>query len=140
MTTRPVTTARRRERELSRPPLVALVGAGIGALFFVVPLAGLVWRAPWSSSWHVLSSHEARAALFLSLETSIAATFLAVVFGVVTSKNPPTPSGEPDGSLPPRVTLVAHAYGADRAGPYGGGRLGVPSYELVRSSPCSQPD
>jgi molybdate transport system permease protein len=82
MTTRRLTTARRREGELSRPPLVALVGAGIGALFFVVPLAGLVWRAPWSSSWHVLSSHEARAALFLSLETSIAATFVAIVFGV----------------------------------------------------------
>jgi molybdate transport system permease protein len=82
MTTRPVTTARRRERELARPPLVALVGAGVGALFFVVPLAGLVWRVPWSDSWHVLSSHEARTALLLSLETSVAATLIAVVFGV----------------------------------------------------------
>ena len=34
-------------------------------------------------------------------------TFLAVVFGVVTSKNPTTASGEPSGSLTPRVTLVA---------------------------------
>jgi molybdate transport system permease protein len=82
MTTRPVTTARRRERELSRPPVVAMVGAGVAALFFIVPLAGLVWRAPWSSSWRILSSHDARAALVLSLETSLAATFIAVVFGV----------------------------------------------------------
>ncbi len=48
-------------------------------------------------------------------------TFLAVVFGVVTSKNPTTPSGEPDGSLPPRVTLVAHAYGDGPAARYGDG-------------------
>ena len=38
-------------------------------------------------------------------------TFLAVVIGVATSKNPTTPSGEPSGSLTPRVTLVARAYG-----------------------------
>jgi molybdate transport system permease protein len=82
MTTRPLTTARRREREVPRPPLVALMLAGIAAAFFVVPLAALVWRTPWSSSWHVLSTHEARAALWLSLETSISATLIAVVFGV----------------------------------------------------------
>ena len=82
MTTRPLTTARRREREIARPPVVALVGAGIAALFFVAPLAGLVWRAPWSASWGVLSSHDSRAALVLSLETSIAATIVAVAFGV----------------------------------------------------------
>ncbi len=35
-------------------------------------------------------------------------TFLAVVFGVVTSKNPTTPSGEPTGRIPARTpALVA---------------------------------
>jgi hypothetical protein len=43
-------------------------------------------------------------------------TFLAVVFGVVTSKNPTTPSGEPSGSLTPRVTLVTNARGGGRVG------------------------
>jgi molybdate transport system permease protein len=58
------------------------VGAVLAALFFLVPLVGLVWRAPWSSSWTVLSSTEARAALRLSLETSVAATAIAIVLGV----------------------------------------------------------
>ncbi len=34
-------------------------------------------------------------------------TFLAVVFGVITSKTPTTPSGEPTGAVAPRVALVA---------------------------------
>ena len=82
MTNRPVTTARSRDRHASRPPIGVLIGAGIAVSFFVVPLAGLVWRTPWSSAWHTVSSHDARTALFLSLQTSIAATALAVVFGV----------------------------------------------------------
>ena len=51
-------------------------------------------------------------------------TFLAVVIGVATSKNPTTPSGEPSGSLTPRVTLVARAYGRPRP-PYGAAALGA---------------
>ena len=78
---RPAPTARARGT-VSRVPALVAVGAVVAALFFVVPLAGLVWRAPWSSSWKVLSSTEARAALRLSLETSVAATAIAVVFGV----------------------------------------------------------
>src|ERR1700719_3835896 len=78
---RPAPTARTRGTA-SRVPALVAVGAVVAALFFVVPLAGLVWRAPWSSSWKVLSSAEARAALRLSLETSVAATAIAVVFGV----------------------------------------------------------
>ena len=78
---RPTERARAR-RSASRVPAVVVAGAVLAALFFVVPLAGLVWRAPWSSSWKVLSSSEARAALRLSLETSVAATAIAVVFGV----------------------------------------------------------
>jgi hypothetical protein len=36
-------------------------------------------------------------------------TFLAVLFGVATSKNPTTPSGEPSGRVPARTVLVADA-------------------------------
>ena len=64
-------------RSTSGVPVVAIVGATLAALFFVVPLAGLVWRAPWSSTWKVVSSGQVRAALRLSLETSLAATAIA---------------------------------------------------------------
>ena len=56
--------------------------AGVAAALFALPLAGLVWRAPWSAAWSVLGSHEALMALRLSLVTSVAATAVAVVFGV----------------------------------------------------------
>ncbi len=69
-------------RRTDRPPWIAIVGAVLGAAFFVVPLLGLLWRAPWSSAAHELSTRSARDALRLSLETSIAATALALVFGV----------------------------------------------------------
>jgi molybdate transport system permease protein len=73
---------RRRRSRRERVPAVALVGAVLAAALFIVPLAGLLWRAPWSSAWSVLSEHESRVALRLSLETSLAATVIAVVLGV----------------------------------------------------------
>ncbi len=72
--------ARRATRE--RVPLVVLAGATLAAAIFVVPLAGLLWRAPWTSAWSVLSSHESSTALRLSIETSIGATAIAIVLGV----------------------------------------------------------
>src|SRR6476646_1090095 len=75
-----MTTRRRVSHD--RVPAVVVVGAVLGALLFVVPLAGMLWRAPWSSARSVLSSHDARTALRLSLETSIASTAIALVLGV----------------------------------------------------------
>jgi molybdate transport system permease protein len=60
------------------PVAVAVVGAAL----FALPLAGLVWRAPWSQAWHELSSPPARDALRLSLVTSLSATAVALVLGV----------------------------------------------------------
>ena len=54
----------------------------VGALLFVLPLGGLVWRAPWSSAWAELRSGPARDALRLSLVTSLSATAVALVLGV----------------------------------------------------------
>ena len=63
------------------PPLVfALAMAGIA--FFALPFLGLLWRAPWGSMLDVLGQQSVRTALWLSLRTSLAATVLAVVFGV----------------------------------------------------------
>jgi molybdate transport system permease protein len=72
----------RRGARRERVPAIVVAGAVLAAAIFVVPLAGLVWRAPWASAWSVLSSHESLTALRLSLETSIAATAIAVVLGV----------------------------------------------------------
>ncbi len=65
-----------------RLPVAAVVAGGIAALFFLLPLAGLLWRAPWGSVASDLGSTEARTALRLSLVTSLAATGLAIAFGL----------------------------------------------------------
>ena len=70
-------TARR-----ARPPVGVLLVAVLAAGFFVVPLAGLAWRAPWSSVWAELAAPGTRTALRLSLVCSLWATTLAVIFGL----------------------------------------------------------
>jgi molybdate transport system permease protein len=54
----------------------------VAALFFLLPLAGLLWRAPWRSIGSDLAAPDVRTALRLSLETSLAAVALCVVFGL----------------------------------------------------------
>jgi molybdate transport system permease protein len=66
----------------ARPPIPALILGSIAILFFVLPLAGLLWRAPWSDLWSSLSKGEAPTALKLSIICSLWATGLSVVFGV----------------------------------------------------------
>jgi len=56
--------------------------AAVGAALFALPLAGLLWRAPWSSVWDVLNTDASRDALRLSLVTSLSATGIAIVLGV----------------------------------------------------------
>ena len=65
-----------------RPPLLALSLGMLAALFFVLPLAGLLWRAPWRAVPSDLGSPEVRTALRLSLEASLAALALCLLFGL----------------------------------------------------------
>jgi molybdate transport system permease protein len=66
-----------------RPPALVVTLAVAGLLiFFVAPLAGLVQRAPWGDFWDHLTDPVARTALRLSLVCSLAATGLAMVFGL----------------------------------------------------------
>ena len=58
------------------------VPAVLGTALFLLPLAGLLARAPWSSAIADLRSREAIDALWLSLECSLAATAIATVLGV----------------------------------------------------------
>ncbi|HEX2273770.1 MAG TPA: ABC transporter permease [Acidimicrobiales bacterium] len=62
--------------------MAAKAMAALAALFFVAPLVGLVWRAPWSSLGRELASREVRDALSLSLLTSTVATAASAVFGI----------------------------------------------------------
>lgn len=69
-------------RTTRRPPLLLVVLGALGLAFFVVPLAGLVWRTPWSDLGELFTSALVLDALRLSLVTSIAATIVSLVIGV----------------------------------------------------------
>lgn len=71
------------ERQVSRRPpvLVALLGA-MGLALFVVPLAGLLWRTPWSDLPLLVTSPVVTDALGLSLVSSVSATVISAFVGV----------------------------------------------------------
>jgi molybdate transport system permease protein len=62
--------------------LPATVLAVVAIVFFALPFAGLVWRAPWSSLGSVLGDPLVRTALRLSLVTTLWATALSILLGV----------------------------------------------------------
>ena len=59
-----------------------MVLAGIGLLLFLLPLAGLVARAPWDQVGPALIAPETATALGLSLFCSLSATAVALVLGI----------------------------------------------------------
>ena len=61
--------------------LLVVLAAGALALV-VLPLIGLLQRAPWSSLGTALRAHDSFAALRLSVETSLGAVGLSVILGV----------------------------------------------------------
>jgi molybdate transport system permease protein len=61
-------------------PLLALAAAGL--LLFLLPLAGLVVRAPWDQVGSALMAPETLTALWLSLVCSVTATVTALVLGI----------------------------------------------------------
>ena len=65
-----------------RIPVGLLVPAGIGLAFLVLPLAGLLIRAPWSTMVERLTKPGVLTALRLSLETATIATIACIIFGV----------------------------------------------------------
>ena len=71
-------TRPRRERV---PALLGLL-AGLGAAFFILPLAGLLARAPWGDALTALSAPETLEALRLSLVASLTATAVSLLLGV----------------------------------------------------------
>ena len=65
-----------------RPPALLAALALVGVAFFILPLAGLLARAPWQSALGELTTPEALTALQLSFVISLAATALALLLGV----------------------------------------------------------
>jgi molybdate transport system permease protein len=66
----------------TRVPIPLLVPAAAGLVFLVLPLAGLVLRAPWESLPQRLTAPGVLAALRLSLQTATLATVLCLLLGV----------------------------------------------------------
>jgi molybdate transport system permease protein len=56
--------------------------AALGLLFFLLPLAGLILRAPWDQAIAAITAPETATALELSLFCSLAATAIALVMGI----------------------------------------------------------
>ena len=81
-------TRRERERRAATgegarsAPLPLLVPALVAVAFLVIPLAGLLIRAPWGDAWEILHGSQAGEALKLSLWTSTVATAISLVVGV----------------------------------------------------------
>ncbi|MFI5838017.1 ABC transporter permease [Micromonospora sp. NPDC051300] len=69
-------------RRRQRVPAALLAPALLGLLFLVLPLAGLVVRAPWDSLPQRLTEPGALTALRLSLQTATAATAVCLLLGV----------------------------------------------------------
>jgi molybdate transport system permease protein len=69
-------------QQYRRPPLVLLLPAIIGTLYLVLPLVGLLVRAPWSTLTARLTEPGALTALRLSLVTATITTAVCLVLGV----------------------------------------------------------
>ncbi len=65
-----------------RPPLAILVPAGLGVALVVVPIMGLLQRAPWSSLVERLASDTVVEAIRVSLVVSIVAAVLSLLLGL----------------------------------------------------------
>jgi molybdate transport system permease protein len=66
----------------ARAPILLAAPAVLALLFLLLPLVGLLVRAPWADVAAVLGSSQARQALALSLVTATVATVLTVLLGV----------------------------------------------------------
>jgi molybdate transport system permease protein len=72
----------RRRRAAQGLPLALLIPAALGLAFLVLPLAGLLIRAPWRTLPERLTAPGVLTALRLSLQTATLATLLCLVLGV----------------------------------------------------------
>jgi molybdate transport system permease protein len=79
---RELPSGRGRRDQSSRMPWPLAVPAAVGVAFLVVPLVGLLARAPWSGLPRILSDTAVLEALRLSLVCATCATAASVVLGI----------------------------------------------------------
>ncbi|PZF91185.1 ABC transporter permease [Micromonospora endophytica] len=79
---RPRSVGPSRPRGVRRIPVALLLPAGLGLLFLVLPLVGLLARAPWSTLPQRLTEPAVLAALRLSVQSATLATVLCLALGV----------------------------------------------------------
>ncbi|WP_017581172.1 ABC transporter permease [Nocardiopsis valliformis] len=65
-----------------RTPWILVLPAVIGVLFLVLPFAGMLIRAPWTTMGARITDPDVLAALWLSLSTATAATVVSLILGV----------------------------------------------------------
>jgi len=75
-------TAPHRRRGTRRPPIGLLVPAFVGLAFLILPVVGLLVRAPWTTMPQRLTQPGVLTALRLSLQTATLATLACLLFGV----------------------------------------------------------
>lgn len=73
---------RRRSNAGQRFPAVLWIPAGLGVALLLLPLAGLIIRAPWDRVAELALSQGALEALRLSLVTALSSTALCLILGV----------------------------------------------------------
>ncbi len=72
----------RRRAVLGRRPVALMLPAVCGLAFLLVPLLGLLWRAPWATMPDRLFSAEVGRALRLSLVCATVATAICLLLGI----------------------------------------------------------
>lgn len=65
-----------------RPPALLVVAGTAGAVFLLLPLIGLMARAPWAKFGSLVTTPEIVSALRISLIASLSASALSVIFGL----------------------------------------------------------
>lgn len=81
-TSRPAARVHGRTWQYTGVPRWVYLVAAVGALFILLPLAGMVAQVNWGQFGALVTSESSVAALLLSLKTAAASTALCIVFGV----------------------------------------------------------
>ncbi|MDO5751803.1 ABC transporter permease [Arthrobacter sp.] len=81
-TSRPAARGHGRTWQYTGVPRWVYLVAAVGALFILLPLAGMVAQVNWGQFGALVTSESSVAALVLSLKTAAASTALCIVFGV----------------------------------------------------------
>jgi molybdate transport system permease protein len=78
----PAPRTRASRARAGRIPWILVLPAVIGVLFLVLPFAGMLIRAPWTTMGARITDPDVLAALWLSLSTATVATVVSLILGV----------------------------------------------------------